>query len=119
MAAGAIECAQTLDKHFNAKPNADVLDAARCAADEWTKLAEKLEQPPDSDDGIADMEQNLIKEITSAVSRGDASQRIETIGFIRNAIIDLALRVDEIDTTKDWSGSDRRCAKKVLAAFQD
>jgi hypothetical protein len=123
LAASAIESAQKLDQGFNIKPDAEIIEAARYASDEWTKLADKLEnkietEPEQTVASVsADLEQNLIKQITSAVRHGNVSQRADIIGFIRNAIIDLALRVDEIETTKDWSGSERRCAKKILAAF--
>ena len=75
MAASAIESAQTLDKHFNAKPNADVIHAARYAADEWTNLAEKL-GPEDEHSDVEDPTGCFIALTKNASEKAAIASRI-------------------------------------------
>jgi hypothetical protein len=42
-AAGAIEGAQIMDEKFHIKPNKQIVETARYAAEEWTRLADKME----------------------------------------------------------------------------
>ena len=90
---------------------------AQYAADETLATTPSGAPAEDDEERVAtDLGLELLLSLKDLVETGSASNRINMVGFIRTAIINLAIDVTEVK--KDASGAERRCAAKILKFFK-
>ena len=90
---------------------------AQYAADETLATTPSGAPAENDEERVAtDLGLELLLSLKDLVETGSASNRINMVGFIRTAIVNLAIDVTEVK--KDASGAERRCADKILKLFK-